>query len=177
MTITRSALITALAVVTLSIPVTAGVLWATSDRPLKQAADAHWAEGITPEWMSAHMGLDLPASGRSADAAYETTSRFDTGLLTFTLPRADARRYLARHPPEGRWLPPAPSQPAPPAHDFTHLNLPEPETLRTETHHGDVCPTATDRCVVLWTHDYTPTRTRIYIRAHYEPGISPLPKA
>ncbi|MFJ8731641.1 hypothetical protein [Streptomyces bauhiniae] len=172
--IPRSALITTLAVATLTIPLSAAALWAMSDRPENQATNAHWAKGTTPEWMSAHMGLRLPDSAHSAKAAYETTSRFDTGLLTFTLTRAEAKQYLKRHPPEGKWLTPGPSQPTPAAHDFTHLNVPEPETLRTGTRYGDICPT--DQCVSLWAHDYAPTRTRIYLRAHYEPGISPLPE-
>ncbi|MEU4110073.1 hypothetical protein [Streptomyces sp. NPDC027717] len=172
----RRALITALAVVTLTIPLTAGALWAMSDRPAKQATDAHWAEGVTPEWMSAHMGLDLPRSARSPQAAYETTSRFDTGLLTFTLTRAEAEEYLTRYRPEGKWLMPMPSQQAKAPHDFAHLNLPEPETLSPGMRHGDVCPDA-EQCVTLYAHDYAPDRTRLYVRAHYEPGISPLPES
>ncbi|MGW5332475.1 hypothetical protein [Streptomyces bauhiniae] len=176
--IPRSPLLTALAVLTLSVPVSAAALWATSDAPEDLAADAHWAEGVTPEWMSAHMGLELPDSAQSAQAAYETTSRFDTGILTFTLTRAEAEKYLAKHPPDGKWLTPPPSQPAKAPHDFAHLGLPEPETLTIGMRYGDVCPgapyaTSDPQCVNLYAHDYTPTRTRIYVRGHYEPGISP----
>ncbi|MFB7780029.1 hypothetical protein [Streptomyces bauhiniae] len=53
--------------------------------------------------------------------------------------------------------------------------------------YGDVCPDAPDttddpyatsapQCVNLYAHAYTPTRTRIFVRAHYEPGIGPLPE-
>ncbi|MGV9319471.1 hypothetical protein [Streptomyces sp. NPDC003660] len=184
----RSALLKALTVLALTIPVSAVALWAMSGAPEKQATDAHWAKGITPEWMSAHMGLQLPASAHSPKAAYETTSRFDTGLLTFTLTRAEAETFLAKHPPDGKWLTLAPSQPDKSPHDFAHLGLAEPETLTTGMRHGDVCPgapattddpyaTSDAQCVTLYAHDYTPTRTRIYARAHYEPGISPLPKS
>jgi len=49
--------------------------------------------------------------------------------------------------------------------------------------YGDVCPGHTptendpnsDHCFELYVHDYAPDRTRIYLREHYEPGISPLP--
>ncbi|WP_208754104.1 hypothetical protein [Streptomyces bauhiniae] len=175
--IPRSALFTALAVLTLTIPVSAAALWATETQP----TDAHWTKGITPEWMSTHMGLELPASTHSAQAAYETTSRFDTGILTFTLTRSEAEKYLAKYPPDGKWLTPPPSQPAKAPHDFAQLGLPEPETLTTGMRYGDVCPDTTDaphptsdpQCVNLYAHAYTPTRTRIYVRAHYEPGISP----
>nr|WP_237537525.1 hypothetical protein [Streptomyces sp. SID2999] len=165
-------MLTALAVLTLTIPLSAAALWSTTDAPETQATDAHWAKDVTPEWMSAHMDLELPDSAHSAKAAYDTTSRFDTGLLTFTLTRAEAKQFLKGHPPEGKWLTPSPYQPTPPDHDFTHLGLAEPESLRTGTRYGDICPTANE-CVSLWAHDYAPTRTRIYVRAHYEPGISP----
>jgi len=72
----------------------------TSQRP---ADDSTWAEGITPEWMSEQMGLDIPPTARSAEAAYEITSQFDTGLLTFTLTRSEAEKYLAENPPQGKW--------------------------------------------------------------------------
>lgn len=53
--------------------------------------------------------------------------------------------------------------------------------------YGDVCPGAPDttddpyatsdpQCVTLYAHDYAPSRTRIYVRARYEPGVSPLPE-
>ncbi|MER8028681.1 hypothetical protein ABTZ78_06925 [Streptomyces bauhiniae] len=166
----------------------AGVTACRSDgSPTARVADAQWAKGITPEWMSAHMGLQLPKTAHSPRAAYETTSRFDTGILTFTLTRAEAEKYLAKYPPDGKWLTPPPSPPAKAPHDFAHLGLPEPETLTTGTRYGDVCPgapaptddpyaTSDPQCVTLYAHTYTPTRTRIYLRAHYEPGISPLPK-
>ncbi|MEU6385076.1 hypothetical protein ABZ847_16055 [Streptomyces bauhiniae] len=166
--------------------------WYLGDRSGTSAAprtaDGHWVKGITPGWMSTHMGLELPKTAGSPQAAYETTSRFDTGLLTFTLTRAEAEKFLAKYPPDGTWLTPSPSQPPKAPHDFAHLGLPEPETLTTGMRYGDVCPGATDttddpyatsdpQCVNLYAHAYTPTRTRIYLRAHYEPGISPLPVA
>ncbi len=163
----------------------------SGDRLEKEAADARWAEGITPEWMSERMGLDIPATARSPQAAYEVTSRFDTGLLTFTLTRSEAERYLEEHPPEGMWLEPISAQADVTSHDFAHLGLPEPETFKDGMRYGYVCPASTEatgepdvsgvysssdeRCVSLYAHEYTPKRTRIYLRDHFEPGISPLP--
>ncbi|GAT80057.1 hypothetical protein STXM2123_758 [Streptomyces sp. F-3] len=174
-----------------------------SDRALEQAAGARWAEGVTPEWMSEQMGIDLPNAAQSPQAAYEVTSRFDTGLLTFTLTRAEAESYLEKHPPEGKWLEPRTHSEkvdvAP--HYFAHFGLPEPETLKKDVRYGDVCsdagkatenPGASDtpdsqygmsdlydmsdgRCVEMYVHEFSPQRTRFYIRAHFEPGISPLP--
>ncbi|MFF9298671.1 hypothetical protein [Streptomyces sp. NPDC014764] len=160
------------------------------DRLAEQAADARWVEGVTPEWMSEQMRLDIPVTARSPLAAYEVTSRFDTGLLTFTLTRAEAEAYLKEHPPEGDWLEPASAQTDVTPHDFAHLGLPEPESLKEGMRYGFVCPgvaeaavdphapgvdTSDESCVGLYAHEYTPARTRIYLRDHYEPGISPLP--
>ncbi len=185
--------------------ITAGwLLDRAADRAVEQAAEARWAEGVTPEWMSEQMGLDLPDTAQSPQAAYQVTSRFDTGLLTFTLTRSEAESYLKEHPPEGnKWLEPQPhsgkASVAP--HDFAHLGLPEPETLKDGVRYGDVCPRAAkstgnpgvsktpdsqygvsdpygmsdERCVEVYVHEFSPQRTRFYIRAHFEPGISPLP--
>ncbi|OSC73876.1 hypothetical protein B5180_15880 [Streptomyces sp. BF-3] len=175
----------------------------TSGRVKETGPGIGWAEGITPAWMSGHMGLDIPATAKSAQAAYEGTSRFDTGILTFTLTRAEAETYLSEHPPQGKWLEPTEAQAGAPAHDFTHLGLPEPESFKKGIRYGSVCPgspkatkspepsgapdmpygmedgydTSDERCVSLYAHEYTPQRTRIYLRAHFEPGISPLPSA
>ncbi|RPK61899.1 hypothetical protein EES43_14925 [Streptomyces sp. ADI96-02] len=174
-----------------------------SGRSTERGADTGWAEGVTPAWMSEHLGLDSPATAQSPQATYEVTSRFDTGVLTFTLTRSEAEDYLAAHPPKGKWLEPASAQPDVPAHDFAHLGLTEPETLREGVRYGYVCPgaaeptaspqtsgapdtpydmeegydTSEERCVRLYAHAYSPQRTRIYLRAHFEPGISPLPAA
>ncbi|MFV0134991.1 hypothetical protein ACLGIH_17460 [Streptomyces sp. HMX87] len=164
-------------------------------RVTEDAADARWADGITPQWMSEVMGVGVPATARSPQAAYEVTSRFDTGLLTFTLTRSEAEAYLKRHPPSGAWLEPtsAPADATP--HDFAHLGLREPEEFGAGVRYGYVCPgtggasaapgdpygapgahdTSDGRCVRLYAHEYSPQRTRIYLRAHFEPGISPLP--
>ncbi|MEZ3181600.1 hypothetical protein KYY02_23790 [Streptomyces pimonensis] len=163
----------------------------SGDRLEKAAADARWAEGITPEWMSERMGLGIPATARSPQAAYEVTSRFDTGLLTFTLTRSEAEAYLEEHPPEGMWLEPTSAQAGVAPHHFAHFGLPEPETFEDGMRYGHVCPgsaeatkapdvsgvynSSSELCVSLYAHEYTPKRTRIYLRDHFDPGIGPLP--
>lgn len=162
-----------------------------SDRLGEEAADVRWAEGITPEWMSEQLDLVIPATARSPQAAYKVTSRFDTGILTFTLTRSEAEAYLKQHPPEKKWLEPTSAQTDATPHDFAHFGLPEPETLKDGMRYGYVCPgspKATEEqeisdmyglsdkhCVSVYVHEYTPQRTRIYIRDHFEPGVSPLP--
>lgn len=164
-------------------------------RVAEGTSDARWAEGITPRWMSERMGVEVPPTAQAAQAAYRVTSRFDTGLLTFTLTRAEGEDYLGKHPPEGRWLEPTAAQTGVPSHDFAHFGVPEPETLKDGVRYGYVCPgragapgtagasateddpydTSDEKCVRLYAHEYAPERTRIYLRAHFEPGISPLP--
>ncbi|SCF59795.1 hypothetical protein [Streptomyces sp. Ncost-T10-10d] len=172
-----------------------------ADREAEQAAGSTWAAGITPEWMSERMGLTVPATANSPEAAYEITSRFDTGLLTFTLTRSEAETYLKENPPKGKWLEPTAAATDVKPHDFAHFGLPEPETFKDGVRYGYVCPstkapqatgtpsgasedpfgssdaydTTDERCVRLYAHEYSPDRTRIYLRAHYEPGISNLP--
>jgi hypothetical protein len=156
------------------------------DRTTAQPTGSRWAEGITPQWMSEQMGLGIPATAQSPEAAYEITARSDTGLLTFTLTRSEAKTYLEKNPPKGRWLEPTAAATDVPPHDFAHLGLPEPEKFKNGMRYGYVCPGATEapqdpgapaydtsdeECVRLYAHDYSPDRTRIYLRAHYEPGI------
>ncbi|MCE0446179.1 hypothetical protein LT493_19315 [Streptomyces tricolor] len=153
------------------------------DHTADAGADTRWAAGITPEWMSGHMGLDVPATARSVRAAYKVTSRFDTGLPHLHPVEAEAEAYLRKHPPSGRWLTPTAAQPDTPRSDFTHLGLPEPETFEEGVRYGFVCPgtepyDASDgNCTRLYAHAYAPDRTRIYLRAHFEPGVGPLPTA
>lgn len=173
----------------------------TSGRVKGHGPDVGWAEGVTPAWMSGRMDLAIPPTAQSPQAAYEVTSRFDTGILTFTLTRPEAEAYLAENPPQGKWLEPTAAQTDVPAHDFTHLGLPEPETFKKGVRYGYVCPgaakataspepsgapdmpyemedgfdTSDRQCVRLYAHEYAPQRTRIYLRAHFDPGISSLP--
>ncbi|MEU9576768.1 hypothetical protein [Streptomyces chilikensis] len=104
-----------------------------------------WAKGITPEWMSEQMGMEgVPAAARSPQAAYRITPRYDTGLLTFTLTRSEAQRYLENHPPEGKWLRPTPGQAEGTTGEehFAHFGLPEPESFEEGVRYGYVCPRA-----------------------------------
>ncbi|WP_229896008.1 hypothetical protein [Streptomyces cinerochromogenes] len=145
--------------------------------------------------MSGHMGVDIPAGARDARAGYQVTSRFDTGVLTFTLTRSQTRTFLAAYPPRGELLEPTAAATDVRTHDFRHLGVPEPESFKKGMRYGSVCPgtdpeptagpdpltdpygTSDAGCVSLYAHDYAPDRTRIYLRDHYEPGISPLPTA
>ncbi|MEU3522814.1 hypothetical protein AB0E62_02915 [Streptomyces sp. NPDC038707] len=163
------------------------------DRAAGRTADDRWVEGVTPGWMSGHMGVDIPAAAQDARAGYQVTPRFDTGVLTFTLTRSRARAFPAACAPAGELLEPTAAVTDVRTHDFGHLGVPEPETFKKGMRYGSLCPgadpgptaspdpladpngTSDTGCVSLYAHDYAPDRTRIYLRDHYEPGISPLP--
>ncbi|MFF1398563.1 hypothetical protein ACFVZD_32730 [Streptomyces sp. NPDC058287] len=146
-----------------------------------------WAGGITPGWMSEQVGLKVPRQASDRRAGYKITSRFDTELLAFTLPRAEADAYLEPLHPEGsEWVPNGhlPESKGRPG-EFEHLGLAEPESIVKGMLIGGFCPGDTKdpngvglkRCVDLYAHRYSGERTRIYVRSHFEPGISPLPVA
>lgn len=157
----------------------------TADSGSERIKDGYWAEGITPAWMAEHMKFDVPATAQSARAAYHVQSQFDTGVLAFTLTRAEAEAYLKKNPPSHKLLTPEAADPGTKLRDFAQLGLPEPETFKDGMRYGDICPGGpiddpygldSRNCASLYVHDYAPDRTRIYLRAHFEPGISPLPK-
>ncbi|MFF1684864.1 MULTISPECIES: hypothetical protein [unclassified Streptomyces] len=146
-----------------------------------------WAGGITPGWMSEQVGLKVPGQATDRRAGYKITSRFDTGLLVFTLPRAEADAYLEPlHPKGSKWIPNE-SLPGSKGRsgEFGHLGLSEPESIVKGMLIGGFCPGDTKdpngvglkRCVDLYAHRYSGERTRIYVRSYFEPGISPLPVA
>ncbi|MEU6661134.1 hypothetical protein [Streptomyces sp. NPDC046821] len=169
-----------------------GFFWlldrAADDVMKSEDAQSRWAEGITPDWMADQMGLGVPEDATDRQAAYRVKSRWDIGLLTFTLPRQEADAYLDPLRPKGtemiRNFHPAKDDSRQEA-SFEHLGLPEPDTLVKNMLIGGLCPGDTKdpngahlkRCVDLYAHQYTPDRTRIYVRSHFEPGISPLPAA
>ncbi|MEV5337418.1 hypothetical protein AB0K93_02870 [Streptomyces sp. NPDC052676] len=143
-----------------------------------------WAEGITPAWMSEHMRIDVPAQAKDVRAGYQITSQYDIGVLTFTLTRRQAQAFLKKYPPTGKLLEPTAAATDVATTDFRHLGVPEPESFKEGMRYGDICPGYTptendpnsdDHCFELSVHDYAPDRTRVYLREHYEPGISPLP--
>ncbi|ORT58957.1 hypothetical protein BKD26_16540 [Streptomyces sp. CB03238] len=151
-----------------------------------EAESSQWRDGATPAWLSGEMGVRIPAEASDRRAGYRTSSRYDTGILAFTLPTADANAYLDRLVPSdvtlNKNLHPEPQGYAPMA-GFAHLGLPEPETLTTGLRRTSFCPenapTTEGRylayCVALFAHEYKSGSTRIYIRSTIEPGLSPPP--
>ncbi|MFI2372131.1 hypothetical protein [Streptomyces sp. NPDC018833] len=142
-----------------------------------------WRGGVTPEWMSEEIGIRIPQKASDRRAGYKTGSRYDTGLLAFTLPTQDADEYTSRliregtrmirnfHPKKNGYQP---------ADGFTHLKLPEPETLVAGLRKISVCPDDLEtpegkhlrRCIDLFAHEFKRGDTRIYIKSTVGPGAS-----
>lgn len=154
----------------------------------KQEDACCWRKGTTPAWTEKLVGVGIPEGAQGRRAAYKEGSRYDTALLTFTLPEASARTYLARLVPENmrmiRNLHPEKADHRPTA-PFGRFGLPEPETLTENLRRISLCPseiriTPSDekkaedpperrrlrRCVDLFTHEFARGKVRFYLRAH-----------
>ncbi|MEU2130530.1 hypothetical protein [Streptomyces sp. NPDC018352] len=145
-----------------------------------------WEDGATPAWMSGQMGIRIPEAASDRRAGYKVGQRYDTGLLSFVLPGDEAETYTGRlirndtkmignfHPEEKDYRPAA---------AFGHLGLPEPETFVEGLRKISLCPDELttpegkylQRCVDLFTHEFEPGTTRIYVRSTIEPSVTPPP--
>ncbi|MCX4393908.1 hypothetical protein [Streptomyces sp. NBC_01767] len=145
-----------------------------------------WEDGATPAWMSGQMGIRIPEAASDRRAGHKGGQRYDTGLLSFVLPADEAETYTGRlirngtkmignfHPEKKDYRPAA---------AFGHLGLPEPETLVEGLRKISLCPDELttpegmylQRCVDLFTHEFEPGTTRIYVRSTIEPSVTPPP--
>ncbi|MFF2897809.1 hypothetical protein [Streptomyces sp. NPDC057966] len=145
-----------------------------------------WEAGATPAWMSGQMGIRIPEAASDRRAGYKVGQRYDTGLLSFVLPGDEAETYTGRlvrngtemignlHPEEEDYRPAA---------AFGHFGLPEPETFVEGLRKISLCPDGLttpegkhlQRCVDLFTHEFEPGTTRIYVRSTIEPSVTPPP--
>ncbi|MFF3837590.1 hypothetical protein [Streptomyces sp. NPDC001930] len=139
---------------------------------------------LLPRLLYAVGTFHLLADKWLSDSVKKVGERYDTGLLSFTLPTREAKEYLAPLTPEGaRMIRNAEPEPAGhrPAAGFTHLGLPEPETLVDGMLTGGFCPDNVDspdaehlaHCVKVFSHEYAPGTTRIHLRSTIEPGLTP----
>ncbi|WP_344320262.1 hypothetical protein [Streptomyces macrosporus] len=168
----------------------AGLFAYFADKALSDQAEKEkeccWAEGATPEWMSKVIGVRVPESAEDRRVGYKIGTRYDTGLLAFTLSSEEAGEYLVALNPGGAVtidnLHPRPKDYKPDA-PFARLGLPEPETIVKGMRLGGLCPgdvdspegRDTNHCVDIFAHEFKPGTTRIYLRSTIEPGVSPLP--
>ncbi|MGK5631458.1 hypothetical protein [Streptomyces sp. URMC 123] len=156
-------------------------------QPMSRDSHCCWREGVTFAWMREVIGVQVPDSATDRRAAYKTSSMYDTGLLVFTLPSAEAERYLVALNPSGEVTLPnkKPKKKGYKRADtFEKLGLAEPETI-PEARLGGFCHgdlhtpegKGAHYCTKLFAHEYTPGSTRIYLRTTIEPGVPPPPTA
>ncbi|MFF8322909.1 hypothetical protein ACF06V_37870 [Streptomyces bobili] len=135
-----------------------------------------WEKGVTPAGLGDRIGIRIPEEATDRKAAVKTNSRYDTAILAFTLPEDTADGYLSRMVPEDTRMI-ANIAPKPDAYKgdapFTHLGLTEPETITSNLGKTALCPEDTETpegkhlrsCIDLYAHEFTPGRTRIYVRS------------
>lgn len=151
----------------------------------KQENECCWKDGATFAWTSDAMGVRVPQEAAARRAGYKVGMRYDSGLLAFTLPSAQAEKYLEALNPSGAVtienLHPE-DKDYKPAAGFRHLGLPEPETFDA-MRLGGLCsgdvesPEGKDvnYCIDLFAHEVKPGATQIYMRSTIEPGLTPPP--
>ncbi|MFF3552894.1 hypothetical protein ACWD4V_11385 [Streptomyces tsukubensis] len=184
----RRAVVAAVVVALLSL-VGGLAVWVQRDLNAVEAKekDCCWHQGITPEWLSDRIGIRIPAGATDRRAGYRTGLRWDNGVLAFTLPDARARSYLARLVPGDERMVEnvRPLEKYERPDTFARIGLPDPETIREGVLKSGFCPDGLDTvegrhlrtCADVISHAYEPGSTRIYVRAKFEPGQSPLPSA
>ncbi|MEU1485818.1 hypothetical protein [Streptomyces sp. NPDC005752] len=165
-----------------------GALWWAADRAESDLSDQEmnccWEEGATSAWMSGQMGIRFPEHASDRRAGYKVGQRYDTGLLSFVLPSAEAQTYTDQLVPDGiEMLGNAlvKEKDYRPAAAFAHLGLREPETFSHDLRRTGLCPEGLDtpegaqlqRCIDLFVHEFKPGTTRIYIRSTIEPSVTP----
>ncbi|MFG2295584.1 hypothetical protein [Streptomyces sp. NPDC048603] len=145
-----------------------------------------WQENATPEWTAGVLGLRVPETATDRRAGLHSNEQYDAALLAFTVTTAEADRFVRPLRREGtRMLPnPKPEKQGFTRSDgFTHLGLPEPETLVQGMLSTSVCPReaktpesgALRLCAQLHTHELQPGTTRVYIWAGSDAPIERPP--
>ncbi|UNZ19702.1 hypothetical protein [Streptomyces sp. 891-h] len=159
---------------------------ATESDLSEQEKKCCWKKGVTAASLSRELGVRLPDEASDRRAAFKIGSRYDTALLSFTLPTGEAKKYVAtmkpsdeelitnQHPEKADYRPMAP---------FSRLHLPEPETLTKGLRMASLCPDSAplgevgqeppglkrlNHCIRLFTHEYEPGATRLYIKSDIE---------
>ncbi len=158
----------------------------TWQRLMEHDTKCCWEENATPEWMAGVMGFQVPQAATDRRAGFKTSSQYDVGLLSFTVPTAEADSFLQPLVPPGKKMFPNDKPKAPGytrSDGFTHLGLPEPETFADGMRVRDVCrgevetpeAKAVQFCTTIYAHEFQPGTTRIYLWAGMEGDIGKPP--
>ncbi|MEU5160551.1 hypothetical protein AB0G74_13205 [Streptomyces sp. NPDC020875] len=168
-----------------------GLLFWWMDHALDEAAaeeqECCWQSAITPKWLSSKIVVRIPEGATDLRAGYRVGTRWDEGILAFSLPDAEARKYVARLVPPGHRIldNDAPLDAYTRPDTFDRIGLLDPETIRGSRSLTGGCrddpPESVEAehlqtCAEFFSYAFAPGLTRIYVRAHFEPGISPLPQ-
>ncbi|MFK0050119.1 hypothetical protein ACIQU4_39660 [Streptomyces sp. NPDC090741] len=154
--------------------------------PTEDQKKCCWEQNATPEWVAKTMGLQVPQTATDRRAGLHTNVQYDVALLAFTVPTAEADRFLQPLLREGTQMARNrhPEEPGYTRSDgFTHLGLPEPETLVEGMRITSVCPHdakthesgALRLCTKIHTHEFQPGTTRVYLWAGSDAPIEKPP--
>ncbi|KJY37719.1 hypothetical protein VR46_29965 [Streptomyces sp. NRRL S-444] len=154
--------------------------------PTEDQKKCCWEQTATPEWVARTMGLQVPQTATDRRAGLHTNVQYDVALLAFTVPTTEADRLLQPLLREGAQMARNrhPEEPGYTRSDgFTHLGLPEPETLVEGMRITSVCPRdaktpesdALRLCTKIHAHEFQPGTTRIYLWAGSDAPIEKPP--
>ncbi|NBM19022.1 hypothetical protein [Streptomyces sp. GC420] len=126
-----------------------------------------WDDKATPATVSRQMDIELPAKATDPRAARQNGFQDDGLLLAFTLPTSETDAFVEQLKPERelRERDKPRENPAKPMTPFSHLGLPEPESL-PDVREGQVCaPCGGDlNSLVVAVHRLDDSNSRVYLR-------------
>ncbi|KJY30703.1 hypothetical protein [Streptomyces katrae] len=141
-----------------------------------------WEQDATPEWAASVTGLRVPDTAVDRRAGLHSNMQYDVVLLAFTVRTEEADKFLEPLRRQGTQMahnrhPEAPGYTR--GDGFSHLGLPEPETLVDGMRITSVCPGETKTpesgalrlCAKIQAHEFQPGTTRIYVRADSDATI------
>ncbi|WP_326574706.1 hypothetical protein OG889_06805 [Streptomyces sp. NBC_00481] len=141
---------------------------AGSDAADRSGEVLDWDDKATPATVSRQMNLDLPANATDKRAARQNGFQDDGLLLVFTLPTSGVDGFVERLGPESelRQRDEPRESVAKPMTPFSHLGLPEPESL-PDVREGQVCaPCDGDlNSLAIAMHRLDDGKSRVYLRA------------
>jgi hypothetical protein len=127
-----------------------------------------WDETATPATVSRQMNIDLPSKAADIRAARQNGFQDDGLLLAFTLPTSGVNAFVEQLRPERelRQRDEPRKSVAKPMTPFSHLDLPEPESL-PDVREGQVCaPCGGDlNSLAIAVHRLGDSESRVYLRA------------
>ncbi|MDX3638985.1 hypothetical protein [Streptomyces sp. MB09-02B] len=127
-----------------------------------------WDDKATPTTVSRQMNIDLPSTATDVRAAHQNGFQDDGLLLVFTLPTSGVDGFVEQLDPERELRSRAEprSSVAKPMTPFSHLGLPEPESV-PDVREGQICaPCDGDlNSQAVAVHRLDASESRVYLRA------------